>query len=407
MKIGFFKLSPVIQPYAWGSRRAIADFLGLPSPSPTPQAELWMGAHPKAPSKILFEGRHQPLDAVIGRFPEAFLGPEALSRFGPRLPYLFKILAADQPLSIQAHPSQPQAQAGFARENAQGIPLSADNRNFKDDGHKPECICAVTSFWGICGFRPFDNMLSMLASVWPDRESGLIEVLSGSRTPAGLRLFFEMLMSLPRQRREPLIESVVAAASDKAFNEPERQWIQKLQSLYPGDIGVISPILLNLFQLQPGEAMFLPAGRLHAYFGGLGIELMANSDNVLRGGLTPKHIDVPQLIDIVDFNPAPPAVLQPVETSPSERIYASPVDEFLLSVVETGKGSVYQCSDEQHSAEIILCSRGEACIRSPEQQLMMLRKGESALIPAAVGPYVIEGDAMLYKASVNLGQRHR
>ena len=279
-----FRMKNTVQAYAWGSRTAIPELLGKHSPSTKPQAELWIGAHPKAPSLLWHQGRWQALDQLISQYPEEFLGRSVASRFGPRLPFLLKVLAADQPLSIQAHPDTIQAKAGFRRENEAGIELTVDHRNYKDPQHKPECMCALAPFTGLCGFRSLSNMMSLMGSVWPINDNALLTTL----TKKGIKSFFKSVMTLPTKKRLGLISQTVLQAESMIDINPAFPWMVRLNRLFPGDIGVLAPLYLNIVELQPGEAIFLPAGQLHAYLNGVGIEIMANSDNVLRGGLTPQ-----------------------------------------------------------------------------------------------------------------------
>jgi mannose-6-phosphate isomerase len=397
------KMKNSIQPYAWGSTRMLADFLEDPNLAGSPQAELWMGAHPKAPSKVWLDNRWQDLDRVIADRPVEMLGPQAGPRFNNTLPYLFKVLAADEPLSIQAHPSKRQAQEGFKREADLGIPLSAGHRNYKDPNHKPECICALTPFWGVCGFRPASQMLPLLKAVWPsgDQETG--ELLSRLENDNELFAFFKGLMTLSAESQEYLLNQILSAATPLAESHAVFQWVQRLNERYPMDIGILSPILLNLFCLQPEEALFLPAGQLHAYLGGMGIEIMANSDNVLRGGLTPKHVDVNELLNVLQFETLTPELMKPMVFGVSEFSYPSMAEEFILSKLIVSDALPYHhTASPYQSAEILLCTVGEAIIGSGEgRHEIRLSKGQSGFVPASVNSYSIFGQATLYRASIN------
>lgn len=326
-----------ILPYAWGSATAIPELLGR-APDGGPQAEMWMGAHPKAPSTVVKEAGEIPLPEAIAADPEGMLGPSVRERFGDTLPFLFKILAAAAPLSIQAHPSQDEAQAGFHRETAAGIPLDAPHRNYRDANHKPECIRALTPFWGLCGFRPADEAEALLCTFCGPDFGPLRSGLDGEE-PEPFRDFFEKLMTLDPAHLRDTLRRAEAHAAGAASETPEGRWITRLATAYPGDPGILSPLFLNLIRLEPGEALFLPAGELHAYLDGLGLEIMANSDNVLRGGLTPKHVDVPELTRRVRFRPRRPPVLRPETVSPIEAVYPTPVAEFRLSEIRPGPRS--------------------------------------------------------------------
>ncbi|MBL0732335.1 MAG: mannose-6-phosphate isomerase, class I [Desulfosarcina sp.] len=395
-------LKNTIQKYGWGSHTHIARLMGSVEPSEKPQAELWMGAHPKAPSCVMSEGKWTDLDKLIERDPEGILGKEIAKKFNNRFPYLFKVLAAARPLSIQAHPDILQAKKGFLKENLRGIPLDAPDRNYKDDNHKPEIICALTPFWALNGFRSIKKTISFMERVCGSGLSMEIGYIKKEPDSAGLKKFFNSLMSIKESRRRKIIDEAVSNARNLAENNDVYRWIIKLQDQYPEDIGVLSPVFLNLVCLQPGQAMFLPAGELHAYLEGLGIELMANSDNVLRGGLTAKHIDLPELLNTLNFQERDLDILEPVFRSHNERVYASGAEEFVLSVITLKKEEKYS-SAVNRSAEIILCIEGEATFfEAGIEKELILAKGHSVLIPAFVEKYSISGDAVFYKAAVPL-----
>ncbi len=394
-KIAFLK-NP-IQKYAWGSHTAIPALLGHPAPSPVPQAELWMGAHPKAPSTAVYgDGTEIPLSQLIKEDPEGSLGRETVERFGPELPYLFKVLAAAAPLSIQAHPDQQTARIGFEREQAQGISLDAPHRNYKDPHHKPECVCALTRFWGLNGFRRPAAIQALAAPVWPKDYTILLKSLEKREESEALRRFFQTLMSLEKTEQAVLVKQVQAAAGKQADADPAHEWIARLYDAYPGDPGVLSPLFLNLIALEPGQAMFLGPGQLHAYLEGTAIELMANSDNVLRGGLTPKHVDLPELLKTLRFEPSAPTPLSPVSAGEHEKLYETPAAEFLLSVIQmAGQRGCFAVS----SAEILLCLEGKGTIQGADQR-MEFSRGDCLWVPAGVGSYELQGSVSVYKSSV-------
>ena len=388
-----------IQPYAWGSYTAIPELLGADDLAGGPQAELWMGAHPKAPSLVDCAGKWISLEALIQDNPEDILGKRVVKQFGTRLPYLFKVLAAAQPLSIQAHPNQGQAKQGFEKENRLNIPLDAFHRNYKDDNHKPESICAMTPFWALKGFRNVGDMLELLTMVYPIPLSADIEKLKQHPDSRGLRLFFSAVMKMGQPQQKKVVDNVVAMAKKQKQDDHIFQWIIELNNRFPGDIGVLSPILLNVVRLEPGQAMFLPAGELHAYLDGVGIELMANSDNVLRGGLTSKHIDVDELLRVLNFSEGETAVLPVTPSNRCELVYDSRAEEFVLSVIQVQTDIAYDSRTER-GVEILLCTRGEATIDDLHNNLgIPLPKGRSVLVPAAVEKYRITGDATIYKAA--------
>jgi mannose-6-phosphate isomerase len=398
-----FPMQNPIQNYAWGSHTAIARLVGAAAPTEKPQAEMWMGAHPKAPSRVWYQERWQRLDKLIASHPLEMLGARVMEKFGQRLPFLFKVLAAGQPLSIQAHPDSRQAREGFERENRAGIALDAPHRNYKDDQHKPECICALTPFWGMCGFRPAAEIKELALPVWPAGQRAGLELLVKDPEAEGIREFFNFLMGMDPPTRSALVDHVAGRAAAGEDKGAAYEWILRLNAQYPRDIGVLAPLLLNTIQLQPGQALLLPAGQLHAYLEGLGMELMANSDNVLRGGLTPKHVDVPELLSVLDFEPYRVEILQPRDSSPAENIYTSPVEEFVLSVVCASAGDSLRCTDRPPGPQILFCLQGAAEIQwFQSTSWMTVDKGQAVFIPHGVREYTLRGQAKFYKAAVNL-----
>ena len=397
-KIGLLKNT--IQEYAWGSRTAILELLGQSVPADKPQAELWMGTHPKAPSQVFADGLWRSLPEVIQESPEETLGQEVAARFSNKLPFLFKVLAAAKPLSIQAHPDKEQAGQGFARENELGIPLDAGHRNYRDDNHKPEILCALTPFWALNGFRQIEETLSLLEEA---RIPGLAEIVSFLRSHPnrdGLKKFFNHLMTTDSGKQRKIVEQAVNSAEKRTHEESVWTWMIKLNEEYPGDMGVLSPIFLNLVRLEPQQAMYLPAGELHGYLEGVGIELMANSDNVLRGGLTPKHIDVQELLAVLNFTDGDLNILSPENRTPGEAIYSTEAEEFVLSVMRINKAASFS-SPGDRSVEMMMCTEGEVSVTDLSAgDITRLTRGISIIVPAAVRQYSIEGDGILYKAAV-------
>lgn len=393
-----------IMPYAWGSRHAIAELLGEAPPADEPQAELWMGAHPRASSTVAYRGRRESLSALIRRHPRDILGQWVADRYGPRLPFLFKVLAAERPLSVQVHPNGAQAKAGFERETTQGIPLEADARNYKDASHKPECLCALSHFWALCGFRPIAEIVEWLQVICPTALSDALNNLGRLADPRALSLFFGHLMRLDGPRRRHLIDEARTGAERLMKERPdEGRWILELMRTFPHDVGVLAPALLNLIRLEPGQALFLPAGRLHAYLKGTAIELMANSDNVLRCGLTSKHVDAKELLRTARFDSGRPEIILPLRRDAGEQRYPTPADEFQLSVLSVAAGRAYT-SAQDRSVEILLCTQGDAAIFpfGRRGSVQRIRKGTSFLVPAAAPAYEIEGEATIYRACVPL-----
>lgn len=395
------RLTNTVRPYAWGSTTAIPHLLGT-QPTGEPQAELWMGAHPGAPSQVDRGAGARPLTEIIGADPEGELGADAVARFGPRLPFLLKILAAEQPLSLQVHPDLARARAGFADEEARGVPLEAPHRNYKDANHKPELLCALTEFDGVCGFRPPAESADLLAGLDVDSLKPYTDILRAGPEQAALR---EVLTAVLTADRGAMAESVTAAAAAAARladeDGPHRAAYAAYAGLadqYPGDPGVIAAMLLNYVRLEPGEALFLDAGVPHAYFGGLGVEIMAGSDNVLRSGLTSKHIDVPELLRVVRFEASPPGVVRPSRAAGSavEEIYETPTDEFRLSrcVLTAAAGS----TEVVHgTAQILLCTEGTVAVEGPEA-VLTLEPGHSVFVPSGER-LVLSGQGTVYRAT--------
>jgi len=379
-------LEGVVRHYAWGSTSEIPELLGLAADD-RPWAELWLGAHPSAPALV---GCHtRPLDQLIESDPEGALGAGVSSRFGT-LPFLLKVLSAGAPLSIQAHPSIAQAKAGYEREDSAGIPIDAFNRSFRDRNHKPELICALTRFEALSGFRDPRVTLRLLDTIHTAALDP-IRTRLGATQPDRLADLLQWMLTLDAAAGTAIVESTVQACAASQNDEfvDERAMAVELAHGYPGDIGVIIALLLNRVVLSPGEAMFLGAGSLHAYLRGTGVEIMANSDNVLRGGLTPKHIDVPSLLEVVDTRPTRPEIQTP---DPSAQItrYRSPVAEFSLTRI-----MVDRPVEIERGPAILLCTEG--CM---EIGARTLDKGEAMWLPAHVGSVTADGTGTLFRAGV-------
>ncbi|MEU5778309.1 mannose-6-phosphate isomerase, class I [Streptomyces venezuelae] len=379
------RLTNTIRPYAWGSTTAIAELIGA-EPSGEPQAEMWMGAHPGAPSRT----ERGALNEVIDADPERELGTAAAAKFGPRLPFLLKILAAGAPLSLQVHPDLAQAKAGYADEENRGVPVDAPHRNYKDANHKPELICALTPFDGLCGFRPPAETADLLEALEVDSLKPYVDLLRAQPEEAALReVLTAVLTAGPEQMAETVTEVTAAAQRLGGAYEP----YAGIARHYPGDPGVIAAMLLNHVRLQPGEALFLGAGVPHAYLDGLGVEIMANSDNVLRCGLTPKHVDVPELLRIVRFESTDPGVLRPEASPDGEEVYDTPIDEFRLSRFVLPEGTAPHDLTAA-TPQILLCTAG-----SVRAGGLTLTPGQSAFVPAGEKAEV-SGGGTVFRATV-------
>jgi mannose-6-phosphate isomerase len=390
-----------VQPYAWGSRTALAALRGAPGPSPGPEAELWMGAHPQAPSHLVRGGRRLSLGEAVAAAPEAELGARALAAHGPQLPFLLKVLAAELPLSLQAHPDAAQAREGFAREEGAGVPRGAPNRSYRDPWPKPELMCALEPFDALCGFRPVAEARAVLETLGVPALDPVRERLGGRSGADALRDAFTWLATLPAPARAPLVEAVAAAAA-RARPGPFAEalaWLPKLAALHPGDPGVAIALLLRYVRLAPGDGLYLPAGNMHAYLRGVGVEIMASSDNVLRGGLTPKHVDVPELLRVLRFDEAPIPIVRPRPGWPGEEVYATPAAHFELSRIELA-GAPFRASVA--GPEILLCTEGEV-VAVAEGERLAIGRGQSAFVPARTGAYALEGTGMMFRAGMPRG----
>ncbi|WP_019210027.1 mannose-6-phosphate isomerase [Yersinia massiliensis] len=378
------KMKNAVQNYAWGSTTALTELYGIANPQAKPMAELWMGAHPKSSSEVAdANGQWHSLREVIEQDPEANLGHDVFTRFG-ELPFLFKVLCAAQPLSIQVHPSKAAAEIGFAKENKAGIPLDAAERNYKDANHKPELVYALTPFQAMNGFRTLNDiqvLLQPLAAAHPD-----IAVFLREPNTEHLATLFASLLSMAGEPKTRAL-AILKSALNNQLGEP---WdtIRSISRFYPDDSGLFSPLLLNVVTLQPGEAMFLYAETPHAYLNGVALEVMANSDNVLRAGLTPKFIDIPELMANLQFIPKPADTLL---TSPqqqgNELVFPIPVEDFAFSL-HTLTSPPQTLA--QNSAAIVFCVQGEAVLQK-QQQKVTLQPGESCFIPANESPVTVQG----------------
>ncbi|MDN4174525.1 mannose-6-phosphate isomerase, class I [Nocardioides sp. SOB77] len=409
-----FVLRNAIREYAWGSSTHLPRFLGT-EPTGDPQAELWIGAHDGDPS-YLPDGR--ALNDVIAGDPSELLGRTVVDTFGPRLPYLMKVLAVAEPLSLQVHPSSSRARIGFAREDAAGVPLDAPHRSYKDTSHKPELIFALTRFEGMAGFRdteksaqilrlldlpwaddvahrlvsgpPFQTLRAivtdMLARSGPDLEALLADVQRAARHAE------------ERGHREEMRANPVRVDPARINREATRVFamIGKLIDQYPADPGVLVTLLLNHVVLAPGEAMFLDAGVIHAYVSGLGVEIMASSDNVLRAGLTPKHMDVPELLSVTNFTPMPGPQWLPSVNAPHHCHLEPPVPDFALTV-----GDVPGVTAPAAGPRTVVVLDGEVDLVTDGEALTATR-GQTVFVADADGPVRVTGHGRVAIGGVQL-----
>jgi mannose-6-phosphate isomerase len=378
-------LQPVIRPYAWGSRTGIAELQGRPVPAPGPEAELWMGAHPSAPSGVA----QTTLDAVIAADPDRELGPACVARFGPRLPFLLKVLSADQALSIQVHPSRAQAQAGFRAKNV----------NYVDDWPKPELLCALTPFEVLAGLRHPSDAAALLRALAVPALQPLAAELDAATASEALSHALAAILDWPQASRAELVTKVTAACATLASTGSPYGGAcaaaVRVAGDHPGDLGVVAMLLLRHAVLAPGQAVFMPAGGLHAYLHGTGIELLANSDNVIRAGLTRKHVDVPELLTLLDPAVTVP-VLTPAPLGDGVTWFDTPAPEFRLYVADLAEPVIPLPAS---GPRIALCTDGAATLRTDDGETVKLPRGESCFIPAADGPLHACGPARLFLAA--------
>lgn len=389
-----YPLTGVIRPYAWGSRTAIAELQGRPAPTEGPEAELWLGAHPGDPSTVPGPDGPVTLTTLIDGDPAGQLGAGVAERFGPRLPYLMKVLAAGAPLSLQAHPDLKYAGEAFARQEAD----PARPKNYTDANHKPEMLVALTPFDALCGFRPAAVAAQVLIELNLPVLAPVIDALRAEDLSEAVRL----LLSWPAGERAGLIDAVVAAAAGHSPDHPHAESFRlaiDLAGHYPGDPGVLVALLLNLVHLAPGEAIWMPAGNLHAYLHGLGVELMAASDNVLRGGLTPKRVDVDELLKVLRFETLDDPLLHGAEVAPGVTSWRVPVPDFEMYRVEL-TSSRPPVRLPGSGPRVLLGVAGDVHIGEDHGTPVTLAPGTAAYAPAAAGVLTAAGLGTLFVAAV-------
>ncbi len=384
-------LRNTVRDYAWGSPTAIPELLGEPADG-RPWAELWMGAHEGAPS-LLADGNNL-YDAVTAD-PAGVLGPEVAERFSGRFPFLAKILAAAQPLSIQAHPSAAQAAEGFAREDADGVPRDAAERNYRDAWPKPEILVALGTFEALVGFRPLERTVALLDALACAPLAGLAASLRDGK----LAEVFEQVMSSSTDAVRDDVAALGSACRDYHGTgfAAEAATLDRLAADFPDDPGVLAALLLNRVTLERFDAVYLPAGSVHVYLHGTGFEVMANSDNVLRGGLTRKHVDVPELMSVVDFTPLPDPVLRAVPgDAPGVWDYPAGCDYFVVRHVELDGAPV---SLEAGGPRIVACLDGDVTVRCGDG-VVELTAGRSAFAGGTEPACSLTGRGTAFAVSV-------
>ena len=388
--------------YSWGGYYFIPQLLGFKPEPGKPYAEYWMGAYEKAPSQVLQnDGTSIALSDLIKGQPERTLSPRVAQRYG-HLPFLFKVIDVREMLSVQVHPSKSQAEKGFERENELGIPLDSPERNYKDDNHKPELEVALSNFWLLAGFRPKDQLQAVLNNV---PEFHTLKPIFASKGYVGL---YKYVMELPQESVNALLNTLVERILQKYHSgnleaySPD-YWTAKAlegKQVQDYDKGIFSIYFLNLIRLKPGQATFQGAGIPHAYLQGQCIEIMANSDNVVRGGLTTKHVDVPQLLELIKFEGKSPEIIEGMlRDNAYEIFYESPAQDFCLSKIQLSQSDVYE--NTASSIEIMLILSGQTMLETADKQLFV-KQGESIVVFAGENYRIgsISGNSLIVKASI-------
>lgn len=388
-----FALTNEVRHYAWGSRTRLAEFRGHPAPSAEPEAELWIGAYPGSPSRLA-DGR--TLLQLIAEDPEAVLGTAGVTRFGPRLPFLMKVLAIGAPLSLQAHPDAAQAQRGFAAEEAAGVPLQDPTRHYRDARHKPELLCALTPVEAFCGFRAVPDTVALLDELAVPELDGLRDALSES----GLKAAVAWVTELGGHDVPGAVAALGKSAgtvSDGA-HLPALQWISRLSESYSQDRGVVLALLCAYVRLEPGQALSIPAGCLHAYLTGVGVEVMAESDNVLRGGLTSKHVDVVELQRVLTLQDGGPDILNGETDIAGRTRFSTQVEEFALVRHAITEATLL----DGHRPSLLLTVEGTARLTARDGTQLGLSRGQAAFVRADEAPVEITGPAVVFEATTAL-----
>jgi mannose-6-phosphate isomerase len=413
-----FKLKGKVQHYAWGGTSFLPSLLSISNPDKQPFSEYWMGAHDNAPSEILFEvwrpgseASETPsttlavkLNAYIKEWPEETLGAYSAGRFG-RLPYLLKILDVKDMLSIQVHPSKKNAELEFAAENKKGIELSAPDRNYKDDNHKPELMLALSEFWLLHGFKPAEDLERILQAT---PELGFLAPVYAQEGYQGLyKTVMEMPQEAVNKALQPLLDRILPYYKEEGLSKnDEHFWAARAALTYNGpgriDRGIFSIYFFNLLNLHPGEAIFQDAGLPHAYLEGQNVEIMANSDNVLRGGLTPKHVDVPALLKHIRFDATYPHIIADDKGPGHISVYHTPAPDFELSKIRLLKGETITI--RAHSADIFIVLEGKMGVIEEGGRPFSRKVGDAFLaFCQAKFDLVAQEDTVVYRASVPPG----
>jgi len=400
-------LKPVIQKYPWGHTSYLQQLLAAGEDSIGEHwAELWMGTHPAGMSRVLFsDGSSIGLDEFVRDHIAVTVGRHRWDVSDQGLPFLFKVLAVSSPLSIQCHPTREQARHGFEAEQAQGIEADAAERSYRDTNHKPEIISAVTDFTALCGFKKLDTIIALFRRYLPE----VFDLLFGSffeqedlSEQISYRYLLEQILTLTGEKRSVCMRMIHASmASLQHIEAPEIRLMGKLLSFYPDDPSVLSPLYLELYHLSPGEALYVSAGVLHAYIEGIGVELMAASDNVIRGGLTHKHIDIDQLMSVVKFSYRHRPMSKPVREGSGRFAYHTPAQDFELYRMGSGSCTV----DARRFLELAIQLEGNSRFTYTQgsgkgEKTFVLERGQSCVIPADIASYTMECEGTAFIAGI-------
>ncbi len=397
-----YKLKGVVQHYAWGGTRFIPNLLAIENKAKKPFAELWMGTHIKGPASVQTIEGEILLGHLIKKAPRKKLGQRVAVNFNKKLPFLFKVLDVNSMLSIQSHPTKKAAEIGFAKENLTNIAVIASNRTYRDDNHKPEVMVALTDFWLLHGFKSIKEIRAVLAI--PEFTS--LQTIFSEK--GDIFQLYKAIMEMPQKEVNQLLAPLwqrlqVDFKAGKLAKATADYWAAQAFEEYTidgnFDRGIFSIYLFNLVNIKKGEGIFQAAGIPHAYLEGVNMELMANSDNVFRGGLTQKHIDVPELLTHLVFDEINPKILKGTKVSEVEKIFKTPAPDFELSEITLHKNQVYR-STQTTSAETLIIMEGAAIINFDDKSLSF-SKGESFFVEANTAYTIKTTDTcLLFKAKV-------
>ena len=403
-----FPLRGAIKNYTWGSRTFLARLRGDGAPSREPEAELWMGAHPAAPARVWSEGEWRSLRELIERDPQDFLGASTVERFGAEAPFLLKILAIEQPLSLQVHPDRTQAAAGFDRERAAGVP--PDEGSYRDRRHKPELIVALEPLWLLRGLLEPEEIRRRFAEAGIASFAGETDRLARSG-PSGLRDFLAAWLGVSGAARDRLLDETRRAADvarrARLSRDDPGYWLARMCELHPEDPTALAPLAMHLVRLSPGQGSFQPSRILHTYLEGLGVEVMANSDNVVRAGLTSKPVDLKELLAVVEVAPTAPLPMAAAADARGAARYESMVEEFELWRLEARLGTTATMEGRDAPA-IGICTRGSGSVAAPgRDERLELGSGNAFAARAGAGPLELQGDLDVFVASIAMEDHGR